>query len=267
VGAHAGEGRREAPRWTAAILLALVAAAAVAIHLDRPGFFDNEGRYAEVAREMLLRRDLVTPEIDFTLFLNKPPLTFWLAAGAFALLGVNEWARIVVVLVAAGTIVCTCRLGARLFAEGTGLLAGLLLTTMVGFVLEARTLRPDMLVVASVAGAVLCWLRAEAAAGGGRTRWLVAMYALLGVGVMAKGLVPVVLAAVPIGLCALRDHGLAGVWRVRPLLGVAVLAAGLAAAREPPENNSLIISSLVCAAALLLSSCSALSYACDAILA
>lgn len=218
-------GARERPRWAATIALAALAMGLVAIQLDRPGFFDNEGRYAEVAREMLLRGDFVTPEMDFTLFLNKPPLTYWLAAGAFAVFGLGEWARLVALVAGGITIVVTARLGARLFSEATGLLGAFLLATMLGFVLEARTLRPDMLIVASVAGALLCWLRAEAAAGApARSRWLVAMYAVLGLGVMAKGLVPLALALVPIGLCTLRDHGVAGLGRLRPFTGLLVLA-------------------------------------------
>ena len=60
-----------------AIALAVVAGAIVSIRLEVPAFFDNEGRYAEVAREMFLSGDYVTPRMDGTLFLNKPPLTFW----------------------------------------------------------------------------------------------------------------------------------------------------------------------------------------------
>src|SRR5262245_18041679 len=78
-------------RW-AAVALALGAAALYAVHLDLPGFFDNEGRYAEVAREMMVRRDWISPHLDYFLFLNKPPLTFWLAALVHEITGPSEWA-------------------------------------------------------------------------------------------------------------------------------------------------------------------------------
>src|SRR5262249_6101428 len=70
---------RAAARWGPALLVVLLFGVLVSIRLGRPGFFDNEGRYAEVAREMLLRRDLITPTLNFSLFLNKPPLLYWLA--------------------------------------------------------------------------------------------------------------------------------------------------------------------------------------------
>ncbi len=222
MGARAEGRARPVPRWMPTVLLALAAGALLSVHLELPGFFDNEGRYAEVAREMLLRGDYVTPEMDSTLFLNKPPLLYWLTAAVFAFAGPSEWGRIVIVVTSMITIVLTARLGARLYDETTGLVAAAFLATTVGFVLEARTLRPDAIVVASIVGAILCWLRAETGADAHRGRWLAVMYAVLGVGVLAKGLVPVVIAGVPIVLCTVRDHGLAGLRRLRPGLGLVV---------------------------------------------
>ncbi len=217
------EGRsRPVPRWLPTAVLAVVAGALLSIHLELPAFFDNEGRYAEVAREMLLRGNFVTPTMDFTLFLNKPPLLYWLVAAVFSVLGPSEWARLVTVAIAMLTIVLTGRLGARLYDETTGLVAAAFLATTVGFVLEARTLRPDSILVASVAGAVWCWLRADDASERARGWWLGAMYAILGLGVLAKGMVPVIVAAMPILACTVRDHGLQGVMRLRPGLGLVV---------------------------------------------
>src|SRR5262249_26911704 len=159
---------------------------------DAPAFFDNEARYAEVAREMLLDHDWVTPHLDFTVFLNKPPLVFWLTAVVFRIAGPTEWARIVPVLAAAVALFATCRLGALLYGNAVALVAGLMLATSLGFVLEARTLRPDMVLTAAVTVALLCWRRAEAPAAR-RGPWLVGLYAALAVGVLAKGLVPIVI--------------------------------------------------------------------------
>lgn len=208
--------------WGFALLLALAFVALASIRLDRPGFFDNEGRYAEVAREMLLRRDLVTPEMNQTLFLNKPPLMFWLAAGVFALGAWGEWARIASVVTAGLSVLLTWRLGARLFDPAAGLLAGAFLATMFGFVLEARTLRPDGVLVASVAAALCCWRIAEDAIPSRRGSWLALGYTALALGFMAKGAVPVAIAAVPVIACTVRDHGWSGLRRLRPLLGLGV---------------------------------------------
>src|SRR5437016_5726889 len=221
--AHVGTRALALPAWRA-VALALGAAALLAIRLDLPGFFDNEGRYAEVAREMILRGDWISPHLDFRLFLNKPPLTFWLAALVFRVAGPTEWARLVPIAAAAVALLATCRLGALLYGERAGLAAGIALATTLGFVLEARTLRPDMILTASVVVALLCWQAAECG-GARRARWLAGLYAALGVGVLAKGLVPLVLAGLPIAAVTLRDHGWRGAARLRPGLGLLVLAA------------------------------------------
>lgn len=207
-----------------ALGLAVVTGAALAIRLDAPAFFDNEGRYAEIAREMIVRRDWITPYLDFTLFLNKPPLTSWLTAIVFQWTGPSEWARLVPVAAAMVALYATCRLGELLYGARAGLVAGVMLATGPGFVLEARTLRPDMLLAASVVTALLCWQRAGTTAER-RTRWLAGMYTALGVGVLAKGLVPLVVAGMPIGAVVLREHGWHGVRALRPGLGLLVLAA------------------------------------------
>jgi len=206
-----------------ALGLTLAAGAVLALRLDAPAFFDNEARYAEVAREMLLLRDWISPHLDFTLFLNKPPLTFWLTAIVFQWTGPSEWARLVSLAAAMVALFATCRLGAHLYGARPSLVAGVMLATSLGFVLEARTLRPDMLLTAAVVVALLCWLRAETA-GAVRTRWLAGMYAALGVGVLAKGFVPLVIAGLPIAAVTLRERGWPGVRALRPGLGLAVLA-------------------------------------------
>jgi 4-amino-4-deoxy-L-arabinose transferase-like glycosyltransferase len=211
-------------RWEAAGL-AVLSGALYAIRLNEPGWFDNEGRFAEAAREMVVGGDWVTPRVNGVALLTKPPLTQWLAALVFRVAGPTEWARIVPVACAVATIVLTCRLGARLYDARTGLIAGLMLATTTGFVLEARTLRPDCLVILAVVATIWCWHVADTGMARPRTGWLVAMYAVAGLGMLAKGFVPVVLAAAPIGFATLRAHGVRGVGRLRPWLGLAVFAA------------------------------------------
>jgi len=222
-GVPVAAGSAPAPvRW--ALALALAASVLVALRVDLPPYFDNEGRYAEVAREMVVLGDYATPHLDFVLFLNKPPLLYWLTALLFHVIGPSEWARLVSVAAGAVTLFATCRLGALLYGEPAGLVAGLALATSLGFVLEARTLRPDMLLTAAVVVALWCWRRAVAA-DRRRGRWLAAMYAALGTGVLTKGLVPLVVFGIPAALVTLRDEGWRGFRRLRPGLGVAVLAA------------------------------------------
>ena len=52
----------------------------------------DEPRYAEVAREMLARRDLITPTLGGLPWFEKPPLLYWLIMASYRLFGVNEYA-------------------------------------------------------------------------------------------------------------------------------------------------------------------------------
>src|SRR4029077_4273806 len=107
-------GRLGEGRWTA-VGVAMLAGALLSFRLNEPGWFDNEGRFAEMAREMLVRRDWVTPSVNGVPLLTKPPLTQWLVALVYLVTGPSEWARLVSILAAVLTIVVTWRLGTRLF--------------------------------------------------------------------------------------------------------------------------------------------------------
>ncbi len=59
----------------------LIATAALILYLPglgRPALWEpDEGRYAEIAREMYLSGDYVTPRDDFVRYFEKPPLVYW----------------------------------------------------------------------------------------------------------------------------------------------------------------------------------------------
>ncbi len=52
----------------------------------------DEPRYAQVAREMLERRDLITPTLGGIPWFEKPPLLYWMMMLSYRLLGVTEYA-------------------------------------------------------------------------------------------------------------------------------------------------------------------------------
>lgn len=51
----------------------------------------DEGRYAEIAREMYATGDWITPRYDGYKYFEKPPLQAWMTAIAYTLFGVGEW--------------------------------------------------------------------------------------------------------------------------------------------------------------------------------
>ena len=51
----------------------------------------DEGRYAEVPREMVERGDYVIPRLNGVLYFEKPPMLYWLNAVSIRFLGTSEW--------------------------------------------------------------------------------------------------------------------------------------------------------------------------------
>ena len=57
--------------------------------LVRPLWEPDEGRYAEIPREMLATGDWLTPRLNGVLYFEKPPLQYWLSAISMKLFGLN----------------------------------------------------------------------------------------------------------------------------------------------------------------------------------
>src|SRR5437899_12803506 len=94
----------------------------------------DEGRYADVAREMLARGDFVTPRIDGAVFLDKPPLVYWVTAASLALWGRGETgARFGQILFAAGVLLVTRRTGQLLSDRRRGNVALVVLASSLLF--------------------------------------------------------------------------------------------------------------------------------------
>ena len=51
----------------------------------------DEPRYAQVAREMLARHDLITPTLGGLPWFEKPPLLYWMMMASYRVFGVNEF--------------------------------------------------------------------------------------------------------------------------------------------------------------------------------
>ena len=123
--------------------------------LFTPGLLDDvDSIYIEISREMLLRRDYVTPYINGIRFFDKPPLMYWMAAGSMHLFGPYDWAaRIPLALGVLALILAVYALGLRLFASASptshpdraAFYAALTIATSIGPYLFTRFYIPDVL--------------------------------------------------------------------------------------------------------------------------
>jgi 4-amino-4-deoxy-L-arabinose transferase-like glycosyltransferase len=175
--------------------LALLCWLAFAIGLH-PLTLPDEGRYSGVAWEMLRSGDWIVPTENGLPFFHKPPLFYWITAASMQLFGVNAAAARVAPLLASFLAALALhgfirrRVGEGLAPAGT-----LVLATMPFFFAGAQFANLDMLVASCIAGAIVCAADAALAlrAGQPHRRMLVMAWACAALGVLAKGLIGLVL--------------------------------------------------------------------------
>lgn len=158
----------------------------------RPFWDPDEGRYAEISREMLELHDFVTPHLNYTRYFEKPPLLFWLVAGSFKLFGEREWAgRAIPALAALFGIFLTYWFGQKFLGSAWGLYSAAILATSFGYALFARVLLTDILFSALLAAALFFAFTCTESR---KRNHLLAFYFFLALATLAKGPVAVVLA-------------------------------------------------------------------------
>ena len=173
-------------------IYAILAAILYLPGLGRPALWEpDEGRYAEIAREMVISGDYVTPRDDFELYFEKPPLVYWAEAAAIQIFGVNEFAvRLPAALFSIGQVVVTAALAEAMLGAAAGFFAALVLALSPLFFGFARfaTLDPALaFFLAAALGAFYAAARGDSFSRGPARRWLLISAAMLALGTLAKG--------------------------------------------------------------------------------
>ncbi|CCD39219.1 Polymyxin resistance protein ArnT,undecaprenylphosphate-alpha-L-Ara4N transferase, Melittin resistanceprotein PqaB [Candidatus Paraburkholderia kirkii UZHbot1] len=90
----------------------------------------DEGRYAEMAREMFVTGDWITPRYNGYKYFEKPPLQTWANALTFAWFGIGDWrARLYTALTGFVGVLLVGYTGTRVFNAMTGFAAAVILAT------------------------------------------------------------------------------------------------------------------------------------------
>ncbi|MBE0624343.1 MAG: glycosyltransferase family 39 protein [Burkholderiales bacterium] len=188
----------------------------------------DEGRYAEIPREMVASGDWTTPRLNDIKYFEKPALQYWATAVAYTLFGEHQWtARLWSALTGFLGVFMVYFTGRQLFGARAGGYAALVLGSSLLWVLIAHVNTLDMGVSFFLSAAVCAFVLAQrdATNARARARWMLAAWAALALAVLSKGLIGLVLpgAALVLYILIERDWRLAG--RLHLIAGSALLLA------------------------------------------
>ena len=158
----------------------------------------DEGRYAEIAREMWASGDWVTIRYNGLKYFEKPPFHLWATALAYSAFGIGEWqARLWGALSGAGGLLVTTLAARRWFGDRVALLAALVLLAAPAWNIASHFNSLDI----GVSGALACVLAGvllaqhPQASTAQRRSWMWFAWLAMAVAVLTKGLIGIVLPA------------------------------------------------------------------------
>ena len=151
----------------------------------------DEGRYAEMAREMLVTGDWVTPRYNGYKYFEKPPLQVWATAAAFQVFGIGDWqARLWTALTGFLTILAIGFTGARIYNARAGWLAAAVLASSPMWVISGHFNSLDMGLSAFLVAALCSLLLAQTAHNKFSSRnWMWACWIFMALATLSKGVI------------------------------------------------------------------------------
>jgi 4-amino-4-deoxy-L-arabinose transferase-like glycosyltransferase len=200
----------------AIVLLLVVVTIAWFAGIDRRALIGpDEGRYAEIAREMVATGDWLTPRLNGLKYFEKPPLQYWMTALAYEALGVREGAaRLWPVIASFAGVLFLGYVGFRLGGLVLAVYAAAALAGCIGYVANGHLLTLDGALGAFLAIAFGAFVLAQRDGVTARERrnfmWL-AWTAMAGA-TLSKGLIGVVIPGASLVLYTLATRDVA-VWR------------------------------------------------------
>jgi len=201
---------RASPRRIYLVLAAGVAVLWLGTLSVRPLFNPDEGRYAEIPREMLQGGDWVIPHLDGLAYVEKPPLQYWATAFFLGVLGENELgARFYTGLCALACVLVAASAARRIFGREAGLTTAAMLAGMPLFVVMGQLLTLDMSLTLYMTSALAGFLLAQS---GPPRPWMLLAWVATAFGVLTKGPVAAFIPAASLLLYSLYRRDV-GPWR------------------------------------------------------
>ncbi|MBG86020.1 MAG: hypothetical protein CMO80_03860 [Verrucomicrobiales bacterium] len=121
----------------------------------------DEGRYAEIGREMAETGDWLVPNIWYVPHLDKPPMAYWLVGLSIAGFGLNEWAiRLPIALSGLSGAIAIYLLALSIAGRRVAKWSVLILCSSILYWAIARMVMTDMILVQFSCWAIYCFWRA-----------------------------------------------------------------------------------------------------------
>lgn len=156
----------------------------------------DEGRYAEMAREMFATGDWITTRLNGIKYFEKPPLQTWMNALTFTVFGVGEWqARLWTGLCGILGVLLTGYAGMRVYGRRVGLYAALVLGSSFYWIACSQINSLDMGLsgMMTVALCALLIAQRDNATPSEQRHWMLVCWAGMALAVLSKGLIGLVL--------------------------------------------------------------------------
>jgi 4-amino-4-deoxy-L-arabinose transferase-like glycosyltransferase len=182
----------------------------------------DEPRYAQVAREMLARRDWITPTLGGEPWLEKPPLYYWQAMLAYSMFGVSDWAARLPSAFDATLLVLAVYFFLRRFRPGSELDGALITASCAGIIGYARAASMDMPLAATFTIAMLAWWAWRES---GKRLSLAVFYGFIALAMLAKGPVAPFLALIVILVYSVAIREFTPVWKTLWMPGILLFCA------------------------------------------
>ena len=184
-------------RWPALLTLLILPGLLLYPCMSFYLFEPDEGRYAEIPREMFEHGEWIVPMLQGEPYLDKPPLLYWLVMLSYSILGVHDWAaRLVPALAVHATVLLVYLIGRLGLGERAAFRGALVLTLTPGLMGVGRLLTMDSLLTLWVTLALLSLFEATRTPKFRRGWWLLSALAC-GLGLLAKGPIVFVLTLPP----------------------------------------------------------------------
>jgi 4-amino-4-deoxy-L-arabinose transferase-like glycosyltransferase len=184
----------------------------------------DEGRYAEIPREMVVSGNWVTPRLNDLKYFEKPPLQYWATATAYEVFGQHQWtSRLWTGLTGFAGILLVWFAGLRLFGREAAGYAAVLLGSSMLYVLMGHINTLDMgvtfFLTLGIAGLLLGQAQTHKKI---QRNWMLLAWAALGLAVLSKGLMGLVLPGTALFLYAVVQRDFSVFKRMHWLAGLAV---------------------------------------------